>query len=73
MSFLPSSLLLSCFPSLLGSDCLVGLNRTVSTCLVSSGLGSFNVSGKIPLEEGMATHLSILARKMPWTEEPGGQ
>ena len=25
-----------------------------------------------PLEEGMATHSSILARKMPWTEEPGG-
>ena len=22
-----------------------------------------------PLEEGMATHSSILARKMPWTEE----
>ena len=25
-----------------------------------------------PLEEGMATHSSILARKIPWTEEPGG-
>ena len=25
-----------------------------------------------PLEEGMATHSSILAGKMPWTEEPGG-
>ena len=25
-----------------------------------------------PLEEEMATHSSILARKMPWTEEPGG-
>ena len=24
-----------------------------------------------PLEEEMATHLSILARKLPWTEEPG--
>ena len=24
-----------------------------------------------PLEEGMATHSSILARKIPWTEEPG--
>ena len=28
--------------------------------------------GKIPLEEGMATHSSILAWKIPWTEEPGG-
>ena len=51
---------------------MTGLNRTVSTCLVTSGLGSFSVSGKIPLEEGMATHFSILARKIPWTEEPGG-
>ena len=24
-----------------------------------------------PLEEGMATHFSILAWKTPWTEEPG--
>ena len=27
--------------------------------------------GKIPLEEGMATHFSFLARRIPWTEEPG--
>ena len=27
---------------------------------------------KDPLEEEMATHSSILARKMPWTEESGG-
>ena len=27
---------------------------------------------KIPLEEGMATHSSILAWRIPWTEEPGG-
>ena len=25
-----------------------------------------------PLEEKMATHSSIFAWKMPWTEEPGG-
>ena len=25
-----------------------------------------------PLEEGMATHSSILAWRLPWTEEPGG-
>ena len=25
-----------------------------------------------PLEKGMATHFSILAWKIPWTEEPGG-
>ena len=25
-----------------------------------------------PLEEGMATHSSILVRRIPWTEEFGG-
>ena len=25
-----------------------------------------------PLEKEMAIHSSILARKIPWTEEPGG-
>ena len=28
--------------------------------------------GKIPLEKDMATHSSILAWRIPWTEEPGG-
>ena len=26
-----------------------------------------------PVEEGMATHSSILAWRIPWTEEPGGR
>ena len=25
-----------------------------------------------PLEEGIATHSSLLAWRIPWTEEPGG-
>ena len=25
-----------------------------------------------PLEEGMATHCSVLAWRIPWTKEPGG-
>ena len=25
-----------------------------------------------PLEEAMATHYSVLAWRIPWTEEPGG-
>ena len=25
-----------------------------------------------PLEKGMAAHCSILAGRIPWTEEPGG-
>ena len=30
-----------------------------------------SVGGEDPLEEGMATHSSILAGTIPWTEEPG--
>ena len=29
-----------------------------------------SLGGEDPLEEGMATHSSILARRIPWTEEP---
>ena len=28
--------------------------------------------GEDPLEKGMAPHSSILAWRIPWTEEPGG-
>ena len=31
-----------------------------------------SLGGEDPLEQGMATHSSILAWKIPWTEEPGG-
>ena len=27
---------------------------------------------EVPLEKEMATHSSTLARRIPWTEEPGG-
>ena len=30
------------------------------------------VSQEDPLEEGKATHTSIVAWRIPWTEEPGG-
>ena len=33
--------------------------------------GSIPGSGR-PMEEGMATHCSIPAWRIPWTEEPGG-
>ena len=35
------------------------------------GVGSI-LAWEDPLEEGMATHSSILAWKIPWIEEPGG-
>ena len=31
-----------------------------------------SLGGEDSLEEKMATHYSILAWKIPWTEEPGG-
>ena len=31
-----------------------------------------SLSWEDPLEEGMATHSSILAQRIPWTEEAGG-
>ena len=34
------------------------------TCVRSLG-------GEDPLEKGMATHSSVLAWRIPWTEEPG--
>ena len=46
-----------------------------------SKAGDLRDTGSIPvqslcredaLEEGMATHSSILAWRIPWTEEPGG-
>ena len=42
-----------------------------------SSAGDVRDTGSIPgsedpLEKGMATHSSILAWRIPWTEEPGG-
>ena len=30
-----------------------------------------SLGGEGPLEKGVATHSSVLAWKIPWTEEPG--
>ena len=45
------------------------------TCLPIQETEETQVQGlgqEDPLEEGTATHSSILAWKIPWTEEPGG-
>ena len=34
--------------------------------------GVQSLSWEDPLEKGMATHSSILAWRIPWTEDPGG-
>ena len=31
-----------------------------------------SLSGEDPLEKEMATHSSVLAWRIPWSEEPGG-
>ena len=36
------------------------------------GCGFHPCVSKIPLEEGMATYSTILAWRIPWTEDPGG-
>ena len=43
----------------------------------TANAGDIRDAGSIPrsgrsLEEGMATHSSILACRIPWTKEPGG-
>ena len=52
---------------------------TVSECQSVMGWGKREVQTEVrslgwedPLEEGMATHSSILTWRIPWTEEPGG-
>ena len=44
------------------------LSGKESTCQCRD---SADVGWEDPLEEEMATHTSILAWKIPWTEEPG--
>ena len=47
--------------------------ETVKNLSVSAeDLGSILGSGRFPLEEGMATYCSILAWRIPGTEEPSG-
>ena len=43
----------------------------VKNPLAMQKTGVPSLGWKDPLEEGMATHSSILAWRIPWTEEPG--
>ena len=40
--------------------------------LLMQETGVRSLGQKVPLENGMATHSSILAWEISWTEEPGG-
>ena len=57
------SFLKQCFPG--GSD------SKESAC--NAGDPGLIPDREDPLEKGMATHSSILAWRIPWTEEPGGR
>ena len=48
-----------------------GLRSLWAEFQFGSGAGD-NSSSEDPLEEATATHSSILAWRIPWTEEPGG-
>ena len=52
-------------PSLTVAQMVKNLPATQETWVQSLGWED-------PLEKGMATHSSILAWRIPWTEEPGG-
>ena len=46
--------------------------RTIKNLLVMQETQVQSLGRDDPLEEEMATHSSILAWEIPWTEEPGG-
>ena len=45
--------------------------QTVKNLLAMQETQVQSLGQEDPLEEGMATHSSILAWRIPWTEEPG--
>ena len=44
----------------------------VTICLPTQETQAHSLGWEYPLEKEMAIHSSILAWKIPWTEEPGG-
>ena len=46
--------------------------QTVENLPAMQETGVRSLGGEDPLEEGVATHSSIFAWRMPWTEESGG-
>jgi len=39
--------------------------------MLTNPISSMTTSGTLSVEEGTTTHSSILAWRIPWTEEPG--
>ena len=49
-----------------------GLAHKVKNLPTMQGIPVRSLGLEYPLEKGMETHSSILAWRIPWTEEPGG-
>ena len=58
------------FISLLGS--LENLKLCIFEAHIEVDSEDYLLGWEDLLEEGMATHISILAWRIPWTKEPGG-
>ena len=65
-----SQLCLAIFVSGASQVVLVVKNLSASAGNINTQVQS--LGREEPLEKGMATHPSILAWRIPWTEEPGG-
>ena len=50
----------------------MGLVQTIKNLPAIQETGVRLLGWDDPLEQGMATHSSILAWRIPWTEDPGG-
>ena len=48
------------------------MSQMVKNLLAMQKTQVLSLGRKDPLEKEMATHSSILAYRIPWTEEPGG-
>ena len=46
--------------------------QTVKNSPTTQEIGVRYLGQEDPMEKGMATHSSILAWEIPWTEDPGG-
>ena len=51
---------------------MFGYSQTVKNLPAMQETWVQSLGPEDPLEKGIATHSSILAWRIPWTEEPGG-
>ena len=63
--------MLALFLNIAGGGGFLGGSDSKESACSAGDPGSISGSGRSP-GEGMATHSSILAWTIPWTEEPGG-